>query len=100
MDPTETCAFRTALLLNGLVYVGGGKAFCGRVGSFEIDCYRVSKNLWSIPIPTLYCFFAMTALENQFIIAGGKDSKKKRANKIFYLERNESKDICRMTEYI
>ena len=99
MNPTEGRAYHTALMLNGLVYIGGGKTCCGRVGSFEIDCYHVSKNLWSIPIPTLYCFFAMTVLENHLIIAGGKDSKNKRTNKIFYLDKNESIDICRVIEY-
>ena len=99
LDPKAGRAYHTAVFLNGVVYVGGGKEQCGRVESFEINCYHVSKNLWNIPIPTTYCFFAMNTLENHLIIAGGKDSKRKTTSKVFYVEKNESKDMYKMIEY-
>ena len=75
------CYCHTAVWLNDLVYVGGG-----RRGVFDpfynINCYDPVSNSWRSPITAPYCNFAMTTLDNKLIIAGGKDNSDKETNQI------------------
>ena len=78
----------TAVWLNGLLYVGGGTvvwtgSYTNRViPSFRIDCYDPVSNSWTSPINTPYCHFAMLTLNNNLVIAGGRDRSSKPTNQI------------------
>jgi len=75
-------AFHTAVLHEGKVYVGGGNE-PGMMPSYKIQIYSLMNNSWSpTPIETPYCEFAMTTLNNQLIIAGGKNESVKVTNKV------------------
>ena len=53
----------------------------GVEGSYTINCYDPVKNLWRFsPINTPYCYFAMTKLNNNLLIAGGLDKSNKKSN--------------------
>ena len=94
-------AYHTAVLHGGKVYIGGGSE--GMVGSlhgtasYRINVYNLVNNSWSrSPISTSYYYFAMTTLNNQLIIAGGKDRSVKVTNQIFSLDGNHLKEYTRM----
>ena len=72
----------TAVWLNGLVYVGGGYDNSVVKASYKIDCFDPVNGLWSSPINTAYCHFAMTTLNNKLLIAGGWDKSYKTTNQI------------------
>ena len=71
----------TAVWLNGVVYMGGGYE-TGGTPSYTINCYDPVNNLWSPPINTLYCHFAITTLNNRLLIAGGRDKDFNSTNEI------------------
>ena len=87
-------AKHTAVWLNGLVYVGGGSETRGR--SYTINCYNPVNSLWSYPINTPYCLFAMTTLNNKLIIAGGWDKSDKRTNEILTMDAGQLKNYTKM----
>jgi len=90
------CAGHTAVWLNGLVYVGGGNE--ARRASYTINWYNPVKNLWSYsPINTPYCFFAMTTLNNNLLIAGGWDKSHKTTNQILTMHAGQLKSYTNMT---
>lgn len=74
----------TAIWLNGLVYVGGGHE-AGVGPSFKIYIHDPVNSSWSAPLNTLYCQFAMTTLNNNLLIAGGKDRSNRKTNQILML---------------
>ena len=88
----EMDAFHTAVLHDGKVYIGGG------YGSLcTINIYYPANNLWSpssINIP--YLQFAMTILNNQLIIAGGRERSNQVTKKIFLLDGDRLKEYTRM----
>jgi len=85
------------VLLDGKVYIGGGSE-AGRIPSYRIDVYTPASNSWSSsPIITPCYYFAMTTLNEQLIIAGGKDrSNKMLTNKIFSLNGSQLKEYTMM----
>ena len=85
----------TAVWLNGLVYVGGGRQTGGK-RSYIINCYDPVNNSWSSPINTPYCHFAMTTLNNKLIIAGGEDKSYKRTNQILTMDAGQLKNYTKM----
>lgn len=64
----------SAVLVNGLVYVGGGIETGGKV-SFVVDVYNPDKDKWGTPIEAPRCGFGMTVLNNKLVITGGKTKK-------------------------
>ncbi|XP_065917368.1 serine/threonine-protein kinase WNK-like isoform X2 [Dysidea avara] len=89
-------AFHTALLCDKKVYVGGGFED-GKRESTRIDVYTPANNSWSpSPINTPYCLFAMATLNNQLVIAGGKDRSNKLTNKLLLLDNDQFKKYTRM----
>ena len=65
----------TAVLLGGVVYVGGaleGKDVNDNQYSYRLDVYNLTTNQWSpFPITTPHCLFAMTVLHDKLVTAGG-----------------------------
>jgi len=87
----------TAVWLNGLVYVGGGYE-AGLKESYTINCYDPVNNLWSsYPINTPYCYFAMTTLNNNLLIAGGWDKYYKITNQILTMDAGQLNNYTKMT---
>ncbi|XP_065884876.1 uncharacterized protein [Dysidea avara] len=65
-------AGHTAVLLDGLVYVGGGTEGIDAFSHYRIDIFDPYTNSWNpSPIQTSHCLFAMTVFQNQLIIVGG-----------------------------
>ena len=89
------CAYRTAVWLNGLVYVGGGVE-TGWKSSYTINCYDPVNNSWSSPINTPYSWFAMTVLNNKILIAGGEDKSNKTTNQILTMAAGQLKNYTKM----
>jgi len=89
------CYGHTAVLLNGLVYVGGGKE-AGKKESWSINSYDLVNNSWSSLINTPYCYFAMTTLNNNLLIAGGKDKSNKKTDEILTLDASQLKNYTKM----
>ena len=87
-------AGHTAVWLNGLVYVGGG--IVTGYKSYTINFYNPVNNSWSSPINTLYRWFAMTTLNQQLLIAGGKDHSGKRTNQILTMDGGQLKNYTKM----
>jgi len=87
----------TVVWLNGLVYVGGG--YESRFNSsYTINCYDPVNNLWnSSPINTPYCYFAMTTLNNNLLIAGGENKSEKKTNQILTMDGGQLKNYTKMT---
>ena len=90
-----SCAGHTAVWLNGLVYVGGGYETGGRP-SYIINCYDPVNNSWSSPINTPYCLFAMTTLNNNLLIAGGRDKRLKKTSQVLTMNAGQLKNYTKM----
>ena len=88
-------ANHAAVWLNGLVYVGSGSE-TGWKQSYIINCYDPVNNSWSPPINIPYCLFAMTTLNDNLLIAGGKDKSNKRTNQIFTMDGGQLKNYTKM----
>ena len=84
-----------AVWLNGLVYVGGGNED-GRGPSYTINCYDPVNNSWSSTIKIPYCYYAMTALNNKLLIAGGRDKHHKITGKILTMDNGQVKNYTKM----
>jgi len=87
----------TAVWLNGLVYVGNGYETGVFGGSYTINCYDPVNNSWSSSINTPYCHFAMTTLNNNLLIAGGRDKHHKKTNQILTMDAGLLKNYTKMT---
>ena len=87
----------TAVLLNGLVYVGGGYEAQLRE-SFTISCYNVVINKWTFFIKNfLHCLFAMTTLNNNLLFVGGRNKSHGTADQILTWDSNFLKCTANMT---
>ena len=84
----------TAVWLNGLVYVGGGYKTGG--ASYIINCCDPANNSWSSPISTPYCLFAMTILNDNLLIAAGRDKSYKSTNQILTMDAGQLKNYTKM----
>ena len=85
----------TAVWLNGLVYVGGGRE-SGVGASCIINCYEPVNNSWSSPITTPYGHFAMTTFNHTILIAGGWDKSAKTTNQILTMDAGQLKNYTKM----
>ena len=63
--------------------------------SFTINCYDTNSNSWKSPIHSPYCDFSMTELNNNLLIAGGRD-KGKRTNQILTMDAGQLKNYTKM----
>ena len=86
------CTAQTAVLLQGNVYVGGGSEDSFDVrrkydyqDCFKLNVYNLTTNQWSYPITTPHCWFALSALNNELIIAGGVTSNEEIVKKVLLL---------------
>ena len=89
----------TAVWLNGLVYVGGAsesRHMTKTVPSYTIDCYDPVRNLWGSHIESPYSYFAMTVLNGNLLIAGGKDKDGKKTNQILIVNAGQLKKYTKM----
>ena len=89
----------SAVCLNGLVYVGGGYDDSG-MGSYNVNCYDPVSNSWTSPIHTAYCFFAITTLNDDLLIAGGQDKNYTRTNQVVLLHDEQLKQYTEMATAI
>ena len=89
------CVGHIAVWLNGIMYVGSGLE-TGWKKSFIINCYDSVNNSWSSPINTPYYQFAMTALNNKLLIAGGKDKSDMGTNQILTMGAGQLKNYTKM----
>lgn len=81
----------TAVLLNGVIYVGGCYHDAEMPVLHRIDIYHVATDSWDkSPIITPYRYFAMTTLNNRLITAGGRDSNNQATDMMFTLENGAS----------
>ena len=91
----------TAVLLGGVVYVGGGiegRDTNDKHYSYRLDVYNLTTNQWSSsPITTPYCWFAMTVLDDKLVTAGGREKKSDEVmKKVLVLNAGQWKDYSEM----
>ena len=86
----------TAVWLNGLVYVGGGYE-TGWTASYTISCYDPVNDLWRSPIYIPYCHTALTTLNNNLLIAGGRDKNNKKTDQILTIDNGQLNIFATMT---
>ena len=90
----------TAVLLGGVVYVGGGyegNNVDDDKKSYRLDVYNLTTNQWSsYPITTPYCRFAMTVLDDKLVTAGGATKNDKVVKKVLILKAGQWKDYSEM----
>ena len=89
------CYGHTAVWLNGLVYVGSGNEIKGKA-SYIINRYDPVNNSWSSPINTSYCYFAMTTLNNNLLIAGGQNKHGKTTKQTLTKDGGQLKNYTKM----
>ena len=63
--------------------------------SYTINSFDPANNSWSSTINVPYCYFAMTTLNNNLLIAGGQKSNKK-TNKVLTLDAGQLKNHTNM----
>ena len=94
--PAPVCGYgNTAVWLNRLVYMGGGREAGARL-SYTINCYDPVKNSWGPPIDTPYADFAMTTLNNKLLVIGGQDKILKVTNRILVMDAGHLKNYNKM----
>jgi len=90
----------TAVLLHGLIYVGGGseEKEGKKVESYSLHVYNLSTNKWNALVTTPCCDFAMTTLNDKLFIAGGATKNDEVMKKVFVLNtaNGEWKDYSEM----
>ena len=83
----------TAVLLGGVVYVGGGyegNSADDYHDSYRLDVYNLTTNQWSsTPITTPYCWFAMTVLDDKLVTAGGATKNDEDIKNVLVLNSGE-----------
>ena len=101
LAPLPVCrTAHTAVLLGGVVYVGGG--FEGTSGNdrqdcFRLDVYNLTTNQWSSsPITTPYCLFAITVLDDKLVTAGGATKNDEVVKKVLVLNAGQWEDYSEM----
>ena len=100
LAPLPVCrSAHTAVLLGGVVYVGGG--FEGSSNDYKacyrLDVYNLTTNQWSSsPITTPYNWFAMTVLDDKLVTAGGRTKNDEIVKKVLVLNAGQWKDYSEM----
>ena len=90
-----------AILLDGLVYVGGGydtgtNDDCGESYKLDICMYNLTTNQWSSPITTPYCLFAVTVIDGNLVTVGGRTKSDDSVNKVLVLNAGQWKYYSEM----
>ena len=101
LAPLPVCRnAHTAVLLGGVVYVGGGiegRSINDYQHSYRLDVYNLTTNQWSpSPITTPYCHFALTVLDDKLVIAGGATKNNEDVEKVLVLNAGQWKDYSEM----
>ena len=90
----------TAVLLGGVVYVGGGyegTSIEDKQNCYRLDVYNLTTNQWSsFPITTPYSFFAMTVMDDKLVIPGGVTKNNEAVKKVLVLNIGQWKDYSEM----
>ena len=74
----------------------GGGYETGWKESYTINCYDPVNNSWSSLMNTPYCYFAMTLLNDNLVIAGGWDKSYKITNQILTMDACWLKNYTKM----
>ena len=84
------CMGHSAVLLNGIIYVGGGDEDISGKPSYKIDAYNIATDSWGPQINTPYCYFSMTCFEGYLTIVGGENQRNAVTNKVLKLDENDT----------
>jgi len=71
--PFEMAHCVQAMVVQGIVYVGGGFAGYGSYNNYIVMEYNTQSGKWAKWPPYITCDFAMTAINNQLVLVGGWD---------------------------
>ena len=93
-------SMHTAVLLGGVVYVGGGRegrSINDNQNSYRLDVYNLTTNQWSSsPITTPHRWFALTVLDDKLVTAGGRTKNVEVVKKVLVLNAGQWKDYSEM----
>ena len=70
--PFGMSGYIQSVVVEGTVYVGGGDAGLGSDNSYIVMTYDISTGKWATLPPYRTWGFAMTAINNQLVLVGGK----------------------------
>ena len=91
-----TSAGHTAVLYNGVIYVGGGE-YINSNGDYKINIYHPDTNEWDDCIDTPHKSFTMTVLGDKLIVVGGQIGRRSKAtNKLLTLQGGQWEDYSQM----
>ena len=94
------CTAHTAVLLDGNVYIGSGSKGISNddfQSNYRLDVYNLTTNQWSFsPITTPYRWFAMAALDDKLVTAGGEAKNNEAVKKVLVLNAGQWKDYSEM----
>ena len=62
-----------SVVVEGTVYFGGGREGFGSGNDYIVMAYDISTGKWATLPPYRACDFAMTAINNQLVLVGGRD---------------------------
>ena len=90
----------TAVLLGGVVYVGGGfEVYSNKDyrGCYRLDVYNLATNQWSpSPVTTPFRHFAMAVLNDELVIAGGAAKNNEVIKKVLVLNAGQWRNFSEM----
>ena len=87
--PFDFCSYYTqSVVIKGTLYVGGGSADGNN--SYIVLAYDISAGKWATLPPYSTCWFAMTAIDDQLVLVGGKGRDGK-CSKMLGVLRTDSK---------
>ena len=71
--PFEMSDYVQSVVVEGTVYVGGGNAGPGSNNNYIVMTYDISTGKWATLPPYRAWGFAMTAINNQLVLVGGRE---------------------------
>ena len=71
--PFGMCGYVQSVVVEGTVYVGGGRAGFGIGNNYIVMTYDISTGKWATLPPYQARHFAMTAINNQLVLVGGDE---------------------------
>ena len=89
--PFAMSGYIQSVMVQGIVYVGGKSVELFSDNDYIVMEYDTRSGKWGRLPPYRQCYFAMTVINNQLVLVGGKD-KQERRSKLLGVWRTHSKE--------
>ena len=71
--PFVISGYVQSVVVEGIIYVGGGRAGYGSVNDYIVMTYDISTGKWATLPPYRACEMAVTAINYQLVLVGGDE---------------------------